>query len=145
MRGKIISAGLLVIMLAAGAVHAEGKNVRWAVTVNMSMTQPMSMKMPAYTSKVCGPANPEKQPPPMKNGDCKVENFDKSGQKVSYKVVCDQKGMSMTGEGWAEKTDDDHYRGHMTIKGNSGGTPMAMEMDYTGERIGTCTEEGVEQ
>lgn len=145
MRGRIVSAGLMVIMLAAGAAHGEDKNVRWSVTVNMSMTQPMSMTMPAYTTKVCGPANPEKQPPPMKNGDCKVEKFDHSGKRINYKVVCDQNGISMVGEGWAEKVDDEHYKGSMTMTGNSSGTPMAMEMTYSGTRIGTCSEEGIEQ
>lgn len=137
---SLFASGVLLLALTAVPAHAEDKSVQWSVTVDMSMTQPMSMTMPGYTTKVCGPANPEKEPPPMKNGDCKIESFEQSGQKISYKVVCDQKDMHMTGEGWAEKVDDDNYRGHMTINGNSGGMAMAMKMDYKGTRIGTCKD-----
>lgn len=142
---KIVSIGLMAFLMSVGMAHAEEKNVRWSVSVDMSMTQPMSMKMPTYTSKVCGAADPEKNPPPMKNGDCTVEKFDQTGKRTNFKVACDQSGTKMVGEGWAEKIDDDHYKGHMKINGDSGGMAMAMEMNYQGTRIGTCTEEGVEQ
>lgn len=139
---RLITAGIFAAGLAglvSAPAHADGKDVRWSVTIDMHMTQPMSMDMPGYTVKTCAPEDAEKGPPPMKNGDCKVEHFDRSGDRISYKVSCDQKGTQMTGEGWTEKTDADHYKGSMKMQGNTGGTPIAMNMSYTGTRIGTCT------
>ncbi len=136
--------GLMALLLTAGAVHAGTRNVRWSVNVDASMTQPMSMKMPTHTTEVCGAADPEKNPPPMKNGDCQVKHFEHSGKRANYSVSCEMKGITMVGDGWVEKVDKDHYKGHMSINGNAGGTAMAMDVTYKGERVGDCTKAGAE-
>jgi hypothetical protein len=48
-------------------------------------------------------------------------------------------GTQMTGEGWTEKPDDDHYKGEMHVSGSTQGMPMDMTMTYTGVRTGSCT------
>lgn len=128
--------------LSAVPAQAQDTSVRWSVTVNASMTQPMSMRMPSYSSETCGPARPDKEPPPMKDGDCSVEDYSQSDNRVSYKVVCNTQSGNMTGDGWAEMIDADNYRGHMIITGNGSGMPIEMSMEYTGKRIGSC--EGAE-
>lgn len=130
----------LVLLPAAHVVCAQEQGVIWQTTVNMTMTQPVSMAMPAYTSEVCGPAEPLKQPPPMQDGGCNLEDFQRGDARISYKVVCQMEGGTMTGTGWAEKVDADNYKGHMTISGSVNGMQMATEMSYQGQRIGTCTQ-----
>ncbi|MGA7298465.1 MAG: DUF3617 family protein [Rhodanobacteraceae bacterium] len=144
MSRTLISIGLMALVLAAGAVHAGAKNVRWSVNVDVNMIQPMSMKMPTHTTEVCGAADPEKNPPPMKNGNCQVQDFQHAGKRAKYTVSCKMKGITMVGDGWVEKIDKDHYKGHMSVNGDAGGTAMAMDVSYKGARVGTCTDEGVE-
>lgn len=133
--------GLVMLAVCVPLALAAGPDDQWSMSVKMSMTKPMSMSMPAITTKACRPAGADQGPPPMQNSDCKVESWDRSGKRVSYEVTCNQHGTTMTGKGWSEKTDATHMRGHMTMSGAASGTPMAMTVDYSGERIGSCTAE----
>ncbi|HET8897807.1 MAG TPA: DUF3617 family protein [Rhodanobacteraceae bacterium] len=130
---------LLLALPVVASAASQGKDDEWKVTVHMKMTAPMAMTMPAITQNTCTPANADQGPPPMKNGDCKVEKFEKNGQRADFKVVCHMQNGDMTGEGWTEKTDDTHYKGEMNIQGSSGGMSIAMSMDYSGVRVGSCT------
>lgn len=132
--------GMLVLAMCVPMAMADGPDDQWSMSVKMSMTKPMSMSMPAITSKACRPAGADQGPPPMKNSDCKVKQWDRGGKKVSYEVTCNQGGTVMNGKGWTE-ADNKHMKGHMTMSGSASGTDMAMTVDYTGERIGSCTAE----
>lgn len=134
-----LTALALTTLVVSPTALAEGKDVQWSVTASMNMVKPMAMKMPSYTVKTCAAEDAEDGPPPMKNGDCKVENFEKKGIRYSYKVVCDQQGSKMVGEGWTEKPDRDHYNGEMNLTGESSGMPIEMSMTYKANRIGSCT------
>ncbi|MDN5923999.1 MAG: DUF3617 domain-containing protein [Xanthomonadales bacterium] len=137
--GCRVGVGVLLGVVCASTALAAGPDEQWSMTATMSMTQPMAMSMPAITSKVCRAADEDLGPPPMKNNDCKVKHWDRSGSKVSYEVSCTQHGMSMDGKGWTQKTDASHMQGHMSMSGTTSGTAMAMTVDYSGERIGSCT------
>jgi hypothetical protein len=135
----VIVAGAMALASMVPASADQGKDDQWSVTASMSMTKPMAMSMPAMTHAACTPANADQGPPQMQNADCKVEHFERSGKRASYKVSCNMHGTQMTGEGWTEKPDDDHYKGEMHVSGSTQGMPMDMTMTYTGVRTGSCT------
>lgn len=143
---SFLTATSIALLLAAGAAHAQdqeqdqGQGVEWQVSMDFSMTEPMHMTMPTRTTTFCGSANPQSEPPPMKSGQCKIRDLDKSGSRVEYSVTCDMRHSVMTGEGWAEKTDANHYRGHMDISGETYGKNMQISMDYHGTRAGSCNQ-----
>lgn len=128
--------GLLLPML----VVAQGSDDQWAVTMKMSMTKPMPMDLPVQTHQSCVPANTDVLAPPTdKATDCRVEKMEKEDQRVSFRISCNMQGARMTGEGWAEHSDADSYRGEFSVEGEAEGMPMAMTMSYSGKRTGRCT------
>lgn len=149
---SIVAASLLTLALSAGAVQAQtqdqtqtqtqtpsaDQSTRWQVTVSGQMTQPMAVTIPEYSDTVCGPAEPLAQSPPMNRGQCQLSDYRKSGDRATYTVTCNMAQGEMTGSGWAQMIDADHYKGHMRITGTAGGMAMQMEMDYSGTRIGAC-------
>lgn len=135
-----LSLALAALLLPAGALLAADNDTRWETTVKMTMTQPMQMAMPEFTSDACGPADPLGEPPPMEDGECSFEQLSRSATRMDYRVTCDMEHGNMVGEGWAEKVDADNYKGHMKMHGDAGGMAMAMEMDYANRRAGPCAE-----
>lgn len=137
-------AALLTTLCALGAAQAQTaaadpqQGVLWQVGVDVAMSEPMPMTMPTYSSKVCGSANPQAEAPPLKNGQCRVEDMHQGDTRVNYTVVCDMRHGTMRGKGWAERTDADHYRGHLDIAGETYGKAMAIGIDYHGTRVGPC-------
>lgn len=140
-RAPLVAAWIVCIAFAASAPASEGPDDLWKVTAKLSMQEPMSMELPAFTSESCAPPQAEHGPPPMKNNQCTVDHYERDGDRVEFAVTCDQQGVSMTGEGWSEKTDADHYKGAMNMSGNASGQSMKMSMSFTGVRIGHCTAE----
>lgn len=140
-RALIATVGLMCILFAATAPAAEGPDDLWKVTAQLSMQEPISMDLPAFSNETCAPPQAEHGPPPMQNGKCTVDRFERDGDRVEFAVTCDQQGVSMTGEGWTEKTDADHYKGAMNMSGSASGQSMKMSMSFSGTRIGHCTAE----
>lgn len=128
----------MILGLAAPWAMAGGPDEQWSVTAKATLTAPMHMSMPAMTTTQCNPAGGHQGPPAMKNSDCKVKHWDRSGDRISYEVSCDQNGTIMTGKGWTEITGGS-MKGHMSLSGSAGGTAMAMAVEYSGKRTGTCT------
>jgi len=130
-----IVAGLASI--AAQAAYAQGNDEQCSVTVETRMTRPMSTTLPPFTTTVCTPPDADQGPPPMQQGDCKVEQYAREGDRRTYRVACMQGGTRTVGEGWTEKSGTSAYRGEMRMASDDGG--VAMDMSYAGTLTGSCT------
>lgn len=130
-----LCAGLIASVATATAVYAAPGEY-WEITTKMEMPG-MPMAMPAMTVKVCVPAGGERNPQYMQKKDdkCQMSDVKTSGNKVSWKVKCVDRGETMTGSG--ESTHDrDSWRGSMHMKGTSGGQQIDMAQSYSGRKIG---------
>ena len=120
------AAGLAV----AALVHAQGADELWQMTTRMEME---GMQLPAAQQQVC-----------MKKGEtraeglgqqdpnCKVTEQRRSGNKLTWKVVCTGEN-AMTGTGEMTRNRDT-LEGRMLMKGRDG----EMKIVYSGRLGGTC-------
>jgi hypothetical protein len=122
-----------LLALIATSAYAGGPDVLWEVTVKMEMAG-MPMAMPARTSQVCVKKDEHQKAVPM-DKNCKVFDFQHSGNKTTYSFKCTG-DMEMTGKGQATYSGDS-YQGSMQARGPS----FEMKQSYTGKRIGYCTAE----
>jgi hypothetical protein len=122
-----------LLALIASSAYAAGPDVLWEVTVKMEMAG-MPMAMPARTSKVCVKKDEHQKAVPM-DKNCKVFDFQHSGNKTTYSFKCTG-DMEMTGKGQATYSGDS-YQGSMQARGRD----FEMKQSYTGKRIGDCTAE----
>ena len=137
---KHVWSALAAALIATGAQAAPGEY--WEINTKMEMPG-MPMAMPAITAKVCVPTGSEKNPQHMqpKDSKCQMNDVKTSGNKVSWKVTCVERGETMTGTGEAVH-ERDSYRGTMHMKGNSGGHAIDMTQTYSGKKVGgACDSE----
>ena len=136
-----LAVAALVLAPARTAAQAKGKTpapaaverepgVVWEHTVSMEMA---GFSMPATTSKICKPRRDWSEPPGSGSGDrdCKTTDVRRSGQTMTWKVVCEGKDK-MTGEGemtWA----GDSYTGKMTMHSADGDMLMRMKGRQTSQ------------
>lgn len=128
---------LLITGLMSTAAYAEGKDILWEVTSKMEMAG-MPMAIPAQTQKVCAPEGKgdESKIPPDKN--CRLLESKQSGNKLTFKMVCEQDGGKMTGNGEIISSPDS-YRGTLHIRGKSEGHDVDMTSNFTGKKLGNCS------
>jgi len=116
---------------------AQGTDELWEVTMKMEMPG-MTMAMPPQVFKSCVAkgANDENFVP-KQQGDCKTVDTKRSGNKYTFRTVCNGKNK-MTTDG--EITfKDGAYDGRMQMAGTMEGQPVNMTQVYSGRRVGTCT------
>ena len=133
--GVAVSAAALVAFCLPAV--AQEKDELWEITMKMEMPG-MPMQMPAQMSRVCVAkgANDENFVP-RQQGECKTVDSKRSGNKYTFKMVCDGKNK-MTGIGEIAFSDG-AYDGRMQMTGTMEGQPMNMNQTYTGKRVGSCT------
>ncbi len=126
------------IVLAAGLAaslpaSAQGKDDLWEVSTKMEMPG-MPMAMPAQTNRVCVGKNRKDEELVPKQGDCRIVESKRVGDKFIYKMDCAGNNPS-TVEG-AITFGNNAYDGkmHMTMKQ----TRDAMDMTFAGKRVGDC-------
>ncbi|HEV2685027.1 MAG TPA: DUF3617 family protein [Actinomycetota bacterium] len=113
---------------------AQGKDDLWEVTSKMEMPG-MPMAMPPQISRVCSSKNRKDEDLVPKQGDCRMLESGRTGNKFTYKMDCSGSHPS-TVDG-AITFGSNAYDGkmHMVMKG----TNDAMDMSFTGKRVGDCT------
>jgi hypothetical protein len=102
--------------------------VYWEQTMEMRMS---GHSMPPQTSRMCLPRKQDwKRPPQAEDAqeDCELRDLKRSGQKMSWKMVC---ANGMTGEGEMTWTGD-AYAGTTTMQSQMG----AMSMHVKGRKVG---------
>lgn len=113
---------------------AQGKDDLWEVSTRMEMPG-MPMAMPAQTHRVCTGKNQKDEDFVPKQGDCRLVESKRVGNRFIYKMDCSGSHPS-TVDG-AITFGGNTYDGqmHMVMKGTSD----AMDMKFSGKRVGDCT------
>ena len=129
---------ILVLALTTPAFAADKspmKPGKWEITMQMDMPG-MPMKMPPMKVTNCvtkeQAENPE--PPKAKNGDdCKISDYKRDGNTVSWSMEC--KKQNMKGEGSITFSDNgESYEGIAHLKMGD----MDMSQKYSGKYVGEC-------
>ncbi len=120
------------------ASWAEGPDEQWEMTMSV---QTQGMSMPAMTQKVCKKAGASEESQVPMDKDCKLLDSKRSGSQMSFSFVCDSREGKLTGNGESELLSKDSYRGKMHTTGTRSGENVDMNMEYSGQRVGTCTWE----
>lgn len=119
---------------AAPAALAQGADDQWEIASKMEMPG-MPMSMPAQVTKVCVGKNAKDDEFIPKQGDCKVIDSKRTGNKLTYKMTCagaepsTVEGEALFGTGT--------YEGKMRMTMTK--SNQSMQMTYSGKRIGGCT------
>ena len=136
-----IKSAVIVLSLISplAAFSAQDTGELWQITTSMEM-EGMPMAMPQQTSKACLPKDRKSDAAIPKDESCTTTDHRKSGNKTSYKIVCQGKNK-MTGTGEFEDLGSDGYRGKTRLTGTMDGEKMDMTQKFSGKRIGTCKYE----
>ena len=141
---KAVSCVVLVLLTgAAVAAQSPIRPGRWEVVMQMDMPN-MPVKMPEMKTTQCVTPEQAKDPasalpsaPQAGRGgksDCKVSDYNVSGQTVTWKVACTMP-QPITGTGEMTFTDNS-YAGTMKMTMAQG----EMNMKVSGTRLGDCTQ-----
>ena len=125
--------GLAFALVASSLASAQGKDDLWEVSTKMEMPG-MPMAMPAQTNRFCIGKNRKDEELVPKQGDCRMLESKRVGNKFTYKMDCSGKFSALV-DG-AITFGDNAYDGrmHMAMKN----TNDTMDMTFTGKRIGDC-------
>jgi hypothetical protein len=127
----------LVIAFAVAAptpVAAQGKDDQWEISSKMEMPG-MGMSMPAQNVRICVAKNGKDEEFIPKQNNCKMTDSKRTGNKFTYKMVCTgSEPATMDGE---VLFGTGAYEGKMKMTMTN--TNQAMQMTYSGQRIGSCT------
>ncbi len=127
------------IMLAAALAvslptSAQGKDDLWEVSTKMEMPG-MPMAMPAQTRRICVGNNRKDEAFVPVQGDCRMVESKRVGDKFSYRMDCAGNDPS-TVDG-AITFGNNAYDGKMRITMKQ--TRDTMDMAFAGKRVGDCT------
>jgi len=130
-----VCAGIVLAFAFAASppASAQGNDDLWEVTTKMEMPG-MPMAMPAQTNRFCIGKNRKDEEFVPKQGDCRMVESKRVGNKFTYKMDCSGKLAAIV-DG-AITFGDNTYNGrmHMAMKQTSD----AMDMTFTGKRVGDC-------
>jgi len=124
---------VVAISPAASDEPATEQGELWETTAQASVPG-MPVNMPAYKAKVCKKRNwtvpPQTSQDPNQN--CKSTDFNQVGNRMTWKMACDN--PPMTGEGELTFNGTDTYEGQFTMHAPQ----FDMQMRLTGKKIGSC-------
>ena len=125
---------VVVALVAPQTALAQGTDEQWEITSKMEMPG-MPMAMPAQVTKASVGKNAKDDDYIPKQGDCKVVDSKRVGNKLTYKMTCAGSDPStVDGEAlFGTGTYDGKMRMTMTK------TNQSMQMTYSGKRVGSCT------
>jgi hypothetical protein len=129
---RLPQAALLGLILAtpAAAGAAAERGVYWEQVMEMEMPG-MPFAMPPQTMKICLPVDNWSRPPDAKKDpNCEVKDLKRSGNTMSWKIVCTGEN-AMTGEGEMTKAGDT-YSGQTKMTTARG----SMNMKLRGKKLG---------
>jgi hypothetical protein len=119
---------------AASPAGAQGKDDLWEVSSKMEMPG-MPMAMPAQVNRVCLGKNRKDEDLVPRQGDCRMVDSKRAGNKFSYRMECSSPEPSViVGElTFGNNAYDGQMRMTMTR------TNDTMNMALSGRRVGDCT------
>ena len=133
---SILALGSALFAAFCLPVAAQGKDELWDITMKMEMAG-MPMSMPARTQRTCLEKSAGDEQFVPKQEDCKAVDTKRSGNKLTFKMVCTGKNpMTATGE---MTFSEGAYEGRMRMTGKMEGQPVDMTQTYSGKRVGNCT------
>lgn len=119
-------------------IAGTGPDELWDVTMKMEIAG-MPMAMPAQTNQVCLKRDRKPEDTIPRQDDCRVTDSKVTGNKVAYKMVCTGKNpMTAEGEITSSATS---YEGRMRVRSTKKGEEMDMTQNFTGRRVGACTDQ----
>ena len=122
------------VLVPFGPALAQGSDDLWEISSKMEMPG-IPMSMPAQMMKVCAAKSAKDDEFIPKQGDCKVVDSKRTGNKLAYKMTCSTPEPS-TVEGETH-FGSGAYDGKMRMTMTS--SNQTMQMTYSGKRIGSCT------
>jgi hypothetical protein len=132
---RTVSALVFSGALAAAAPSlAQGSDDMWEITSRMEMPG-MPMAIPGQVAKVCVPKNGKDDEFIPRQGDCKLVDGKRAGNKYTYKMACASPEPSTTEGEVVFGTGT--YEGKMRMTMTK--TNDTMQMSYRGQRVGSCT------
>lgn len=146
---KRFAAATAALCLTAGPALAEQLSLepgQWEHTMEMTMSmtmngQAMSMPTQSQTRSECVTEEEATfDPQSVASEGCSVEDVNQQGRSLSFTMVCDQQGVSLTGEmDMSLSQDGRSMSGEMSLAGSGPGMEsMAMTGTFSGERTGDC-------
>lgn len=128
-----VTTSLVCLVLAPVGVWAQEKGILWEQTTQAEVPG-TTVQVPPITMKHCMKENWAEAP--QAAGDpshtCKNTNFNRSSNRLTWSVVCEN--PPMTGEGEITFTGSDSYTGVVQFKS----ADTAMQVSLTGKKIGSC-------
>ena len=130
-----VSTGIVLAFALAASMQAsaQGKDDLWEVSTKMEMPG-MPMAMPAQTNRFCIGKNQKEEDFVPKQGDCRMIESKRVGNKFSYKMDCS--GVNSAIVDGAITFGNNVYDGQMRMAMKQ--TNDTMVMTFTGKRIGDC-------
>ncbi len=129
----VATTSLLCIIFASVGAQAQEKGILWEQTTKAEVPG-TTVQVPPITMKHC--MREDWTEAPQAAGDpsqsCKSTNFSRSGDKLTWSVVCEK--PPMTGEGEITFSGSDSYTGQVQFKTASSN----MKVSLTGKKVGTC-------
>jgi hypothetical protein len=132
----VVLVGFALLVAPPLVLPAQGPDELWEVTNKMEMVG-MPMAMPEQTNQVCMRKGGQNEDLVPRDKECKVVDLRRSGNKMTYRMVCEGKNK-ITGTGEIEHSGD-RYSGTMRMQGTIEGQPMNMTQTFSGKKVGTCT------
>lgn len=129
----IAALAVLALPMVAGA--APMKAGKWQMTMQMDMPG-MPVKMPPVTFSHCVTKEEAENPQPPKqqrDNDCKVSDYKRDGNTISWTMTCEK--QKMTGKGQITYSGDS-YEGSMKMTMGE----QEMSAKYSGKYLGDCDE-----
>jgi len=133
-----LSASILTVV-ATQALHADALPIvpgMWETTTTMS-SEMLGTKTNSH--KECidkTELDPDMMMDELPTDQCTVESK-LTGNVLDYSISCEMEGGMMDGVGTIT-SEGDTMTGSMTLKTESQGVQMEMQMDSTGKRLGDC-------
>ncbi|HKZ10796.1 MAG TPA: DUF3617 family protein [Rhodanobacteraceae bacterium] len=131
----------LALMLSGVARAGDGSLMEVTTTIKQSVSGMPAMPSRTMTRKVCsapGSFDPHALNKLNSQRQCKIANFRKQGDTVTFDQVCTAP-MAMTMHGTFRTTGGANFTGSMHASFDAGGGhPMTLDTEYTGKQIGTC-------
>ena len=122
-----------IALAASTPAAAQGQDDQWEIVSKMEMPG-AGMSMPPQTMRICAAKNAkDEEYVPKQNSNCRMTDSKRTGNKFTYKMVCTgSDAATMDGE-VVFGTGTYEGKMQMTMSG------QAMQMTYSGKRIGSCT------
>jgi hypothetical protein len=131
-----IGSGIVLVFALAVPLQAsaQGKDDLWEISSKMEMPG-MPMAMPGQMSRVCVGKNQKDEDLIPKQGDCRMVDSKRVGNKFTYSMDCAGSNPSTVA---GEVTfGNNAYDGKMRMTMKQ--TNDTMDMTFAGTRVGDCT------